>query len=32
MGIQTGSGLDEGRQLLIEPRSVKEAIMEFDRK
>jgi len=31
-GIQTGSGLDEGRQLLIKPRSVKEAIMEFDRK
>jgi len=31
-GRQTGSGLSEGRQLLIEPRSVKEPIMEFNRK
>jgi len=31
-GIQTGCGLDDGRQLLVEPRLVKEAIMNFDRK
>ncbi len=31
-GIQTGSDLDEGRQLLVEPRLIKEAIMVFDRK